>query len=130
MDSEVDVPDFDLVAAALRADAGDVVTFMETLATKLEATLPGLVAITRVKSGFRGPKRVQAIALDSGSDRLELARSGAGLEAVRSRISGGIVLRRERLDTDAWLQALAEVLSEQAQRSQQTRQALARMLDV
>ena len=121
-------PDLDLIAASLRADAGDTHTFLETLAVKLEDALPAGVSVTRRRSGLRGPKTVAAIAVDAGGDRLELERDGLALQARRARRSGGITLRTESLAVDAWLGALAEVLAEQARSSQQTRDALARVL--
>ena len=39
--------DLDLLAASLRADAGDLDAFVEALAAKLEAALPGQVEVER-----------------------------------------------------------------------------------
>jgi hypothetical protein len=76
-----------------------------------------------------GPKLVQRIALDAGDQRLELRTQGAGIETRCARLSGGIVLKSDELGTDAWLQALGQALSVEAQRSQITRQALQRLLN-
>ena len=66
-----------------------------------------------------GPKLVRRIAVDAGGERLELLRSdGDVIETRRSRLSGGIVLKSEPIDTDAWLQALGETLAAEAQRSE------------
>jgi hypothetical protein len=121
--------DFDLIAASLRADASDLNAFIETIATKLESALPGGVRIKRVKQGFRGPKLVSEISVEAGGERLDLRRNGAAVDALRAKISGGIVLRTERIDIDAWLGSLGQILAVEAQRSLQTRQALARLLD-
>ncbi len=121
--------DIDLLAASLRADASDLHAFMEVIATKLEATLPGGVQIRRARQGFRGPKLVTDIAVEVGGDRLELRRNGAAIESLRAKTSGGIVLKTERLGIDEWLGTLAQMLGAEAQRSQQTRQALGRLLD-
>jgi hypothetical protein len=121
--------DIDLIAASLRADTTDVSTFVEALAVKLEEAVPGVVRVERRREGMLGPKLVRRITLDAGGRRLELLRSGAGIEARCSRLSGGIVLKSETVDTDAWLTALGEVLAEQARRSQTTRQALERLLN-
>ena len=50
------------------------------------------------------------------------------IETRRRRMSGGIVLKSEPLDTDTWLPALGQTLAGEAQRSEQTRQALERLL--
>jgi hypothetical protein len=121
--------DIDLLAASLRADSGDLGSFVEALAVKLEEAVPGAVRVQRRRDGMFGPKRVQRIALDAGDQRLELETAGAGIETTCSRLSGGIVLKREQLDTDEWLAALGGALAVQAQRSQTTRQALERLLN-
>jgi hypothetical protein len=121
--------DFDLVASGLRADATDLNTFVEVLAAKLETALPSATQVKRVKQGFRGPKLVSDISVEAGGSRLELHRRGDAVEARRAKTSGGIVLKSEQMDIDDWLGVLTEILQVQAQRSAQTRQALARLLD-
>jgi hypothetical protein len=120
--------DIDLIAAALRADSSDLSAFVEALAVKLEEAVPGGVRVERRRDGMFGAKQVRRIALDAGDQRLELERAGAGIETRCSRLSGGIVLKRESVDTDAWLEALGQALSAEAKRSQITRQALERLL--
>jgi hypothetical protein len=121
--------DLDLLAASLRADSSDLGAFAEGLAAKLEDALPGRVKVARTRRGLRGPKLVRKITVDAGDQRLELLRSdGDAIETRRSRLSGGIVLKSEALATDAWLAALGEALTAEAERSEQTRQALERLL--
>ena len=62
----------------------------------------------RAKSGFRGPKLVSDIVVQTGDERLELHRDGGQVKTSRCRVSGGIVIKNEALDIDAWLQALAQ----------------------
>ena len=121
--------DIDLLAASLRADTSDLGAFVEAMAAKLEQAVPGGVTVDRRRDGMFGAKRVRRIALDAGGQRLELRTDGAMIETTCSRLSGGIVLKREELDTDAWLRALGEALAIQAQSSQTTRQALERLLN-
>jgi hypothetical protein len=128
-DFDNDDLDVDLLAASLRADASDLHAFMEVIATKLETTLPGGVQIERTRQGFRGPKLVTRISVEIGGDRLELRRRGAAIDSLRAKTSGGIVLKTEHLPIDEWLGILAQALGTEAQRSQQTRQALGRLLD-
>jgi hypothetical protein len=120
--------DLDLVAASLRADSSDVSTFVESLAAKLEEAVPGRVRVQRRRDGMFGPKKVRSVAVDLGERRLELLADGGGLEARCSRLSGGIVLRKETVDTDVWLAMLSEGLATEASRSEATRQALERLL--
>ncbi len=121
--------DMDLLAASLRADASDLGAFVESLAAKLEAAIPGGVTVQRSRRGVMGPKLVRSIAVDAGDRRLELVRGdGDAVQTTCCRLSGGIVLKRETLDTEAWLAALGAALAAEAQRSRQTRQALERLL--
>jgi hypothetical protein len=121
--------DIDLLAASLRAGSSDVNAFVESLATKLEEAVPQRVRVERRRSGLFGSKQVRRIALDTGTARLELLRSEGGrIETRCSRLSGGIVLKSEQLDTDAWLGALGEALATEAGQNERTRQALERLL--
>jgi hypothetical protein len=121
--------DIDLVAASLRADSSDVGAFVESLAVKLEEVLPGRVRIDRARRGMFGPKVVRRVAVQTGSERLELLRGeGDSVECRRARLSGGIVIKNEAVDVDAWLAAVGAALADESQRSTQTRQALERLL--
>jgi hypothetical protein len=120
--------DLDLLAASLRADASDLQAFVESLAVKLEEAVPRRVRVQRRRSGLMGRKLVQRISLDVGDRRLELSFDAGALDLSCSRLSGGIVLKRETLAIDAWLTAIGEALSAEAQRSETTRQALERLL--
>jgi hypothetical protein len=121
--------DIDLLAASLRSDASDLNVFVESLAAKLEEAVPDRVQVQRRRDGLLGPKHVRRIALDAGPNRLELLRGeGGAIETRCSRTSGGIVLKNEQVDTEAWLDALGKALAHEAQRSERARQALQRLL--
>jgi glycosyltransferase involved in cell wall biosynthesis len=120
--------DLDLLAASLRADSSDLRAFVEGLAVKLEEALPGGLRVERRRSGAFGPKVVTRIVVDAGDQRLELRARDGSIETLCSRLSGGIVLKSERVDTDAWVAALGEALAREAQRSEKTKQALERLL--
>jgi hypothetical protein len=120
--------DIELVTASLRADASDLGAFVEALAVKLEEALPNGVRVDR-RGGLFGAKKVRQITVDAGDTRLRLDRDGAKVTTSRARLSGGIVLKTERVDTDEWLRELGRELAEQARSSQVTREALERMLE-
>jgi hypothetical protein len=128
MPDEPESVDLDLIAASLRADTSDLDAFVESLAVKLEDAIPKGVRVDRRRSGMRGPKRVRQIAVDLADQRLELRNQGASLQTRRAKLSGGIVLKSEQLDIDAWLEALGVALAADARRSETTRQALERLL--
>jgi hypothetical protein len=120
--------DLDLLAAALRSDLGDIFAFVESLAVRLQDALPSSVTVKRSRQGLRGPKLVTEIAVDAGDRQLLLVRDGANLRTARARTSGGIVLKREALDIEAWLEDLTAAVAAQAQRSERARQALQRLI--
>jgi hypothetical protein len=120
--------DLDLLAASLRADSTDVSTFVESLAAKLEEAVPGRVRVQRRRVGMFGAKKVRTVAVDLDDRRFELLSEGAGVQTRCAKLSGGIVLKNEELQTDAWLATLGEALASEAQRNETTRRALERLL--
>ncbi|HTU87046.1 MAG TPA: hypothetical protein VMF57_15825 [Solirubrobacteraceae bacterium] len=128
MSSDGSAVDLELLAASLRADSGDLNAFVESLAAKLEEAVPGRTKVERRRSGMFGPKSVRRITVDLGDRRLDLRYEGAGVQTQFSKLSGGIVLKNQAVDADAWLAALSEALAGEAKRSETTRKALERLL--
>ena len=75
-----------------------------------------------------GPKAVRSVAVDLGDRRLELRADGGAVQTRCARLSGGIVLKNEAVETDEWLATLSEALAAEARRSETTRKALERLL--
>jgi hypothetical protein len=121
---------FDLAAAGLRADGTDLRISVEVLASKLEQALPGQAQVERHGGGLlgRGEKRVRRVRVQLGSNRYQLSVEGDRVEGFREREVGGISIKREPLDPQAWVSALSEDLREEAQRSAQARESLERLL--
>jgi hypothetical protein len=126
--SEQDV--FDLAAAGLRGDGGDLRVSVEVLASKLEQALPGRARVRRAGGGLlgRGEKRVRALEVELGGNRYELAVQGTGLETSRQRQVGGIAIKREALAPDEWIAALTSDLQAESERSADARAALEGLL--
>lgn len=120
---------FELLASSLRADAGDLKAFTEALATKLEGALPAQTRVERKGGGlFSKEKRVHHITVDLGDYRYELIAEGGRVEPRRCKAVRGIVLKTEQLPLDQWIDDLSRMLTEEAQRSEQARIALQRLL--
>jgi hypothetical protein len=121
---------FDLVAAGLRADGTDLRVSLEVLASKLESSLPGSVEVRRSGGGLlgRGEKHLRGVRVRLGENQYELTIDGTRVEGYRERVSGGISIKREPLDAQAWIGALAGDLQAEAQRSAQARAALEGLL--
>ena len=128
MTSDEPALDLDLLAASLRADSSDLNAFVESLAAKLEEAVPGRVRVERRRSGVFGQKAVRSVSVDLGDRRLELRADGGAVQTRCAKLSGGIVLKNEALETDAWLAMLSDALAAEASRSEATRKALERLL--
>jgi hypothetical protein len=120
--------DLDLLAASLRADSSDLSAFVESMAVKLEEAVPGRVRVDRRRAGMFGPKVVRKLSVDLCDQRLELGVEGGAVQTRCARLSAGIVLKNEELETEAWLATLSEALAAEASRSEATRKALERLL--
>jgi hypothetical protein len=121
---------FDLVAAGLRGSGVDLAISVEVLAAKLEQALPGVARVERRGGGLlgRGEKRVRRVQVELGSCCYELDVDGARIEGFRERQSGGIAIKRESLDPNAWIAALTTDLRAEAERSTQAQAALEELL--
>jgi hypothetical protein len=121
---------FDLAAAGLRADGTDLRISVEVLASKLEQALPGQARVERHGGGLlgRGEKHVRCLQVKLGANRYQLNVEGDRVEGYREREVGGIAIKREPLDPQAWVAALSEDLRTEAERSSQARESLQRLL--
>jgi hypothetical protein len=122
-------PDFDLVAASLRADSADLEVFVEALGTKLSASFPGRVTVER-KGGrlSRGPHPVRLIAVPLGDAVFELRHDAGRVECFRRAVVRGIALRTDELPLGDWIDELSHALVAEASSSEQGRAALAQLL--
>lgn len=121
--------DFDLDAAGLRADGSDLAAQVEVLAAKLLDALPEATSVQRRSRRLLSrDKVVEAIDVRLGDGRYALRVDGGRIEAARAHEVRGVVIRREELGLQAWLDALTGELREAAASSAQARTALERLL--
>ncbi len=121
--------DFDLVAAAIRADARDAATFLEVLAGKLDAALPGAVRTRRAGGLFARQHPVAEIAIDLGDWHFRVeAEPGGSVRGERAHTVRGIALSSERLPLTEWVEALLEALRGHAGQSADAAESLRRLL--
>ncbi|MEO7002873.1 MAG: hypothetical protein ABI068_13720 [Ktedonobacterales bacterium] len=120
---------FELLAASLRADAGDTGAFLNALAVKLAGALPQRVQVERGGGLFSHQHPVRSLSVNLGDWVYLLAQDGiGGLSASRTHAVRGIALKSEPLDLDEWLDDLAAELATLAQHSAQDHAALQRLL--
>jgi hypothetical protein len=121
---------FDLDASALRADGADLSVFVEVLARKLEAALPAETEVRRRSKGLLSREKVvEAIEVSLGDHRYVLLRQRRGVIAERAQEVRGVVIKRQPLELDAWVDALTGQLRELAAGSASARAALERLVD-
>ncbi|MHB1576249.1 MAG: hypothetical protein ACYCX9_07030 [Candidatus Dormibacteria bacterium] len=122
--------DFEQLASSLRADSGDLNTFLEVLATKFEGALPGRARIDYQGGGMlrRKAKAVRRIQVQLGDDHFELLRDGGAVVAKRTKVVRGIALKSEEMSLDGWVSELTRALLKQSEASSADRQALERLL--
>jgi hypothetical protein len=124
-----DGPDFELLAASLRADARDVDAFVEALGAKLEGALPARTRVVRRSARLLSKqKRVKSITVDLGEDRFVLERTAGMVETRHAHTVRGIVLKSETVGLDDWIGALVRAIAQAADTSEHGRLALAQLL--
>jgi hypothetical protein len=120
---------FDLAAASLRADASDARGLAEVLAAKLGEALPDQTTVRRRGGRFRAKdRRLEGLEVQLGEDTFALTLAGERAQTSRARTVRGVVIKRQELPLDVWLEALSEALSAEAQRSESARRSLERLL--
>lgn len=120
---------FDLDAAGLRADGADVSAYVEVLARKLEDALPGETTVRRRGKGFLSREKVvETIEVTLGESRFGLTLRGARVQAHRAQEVRGVVIKREPLELNSWVGALAGELRDQAAGSERARLAFERLV--
>jgi hypothetical protein len=120
---------FDLDAAGLRADRGDLAAGVEVLARKLEDALPRETTVERrAKRLLSRDKVVETIEVRLGVSRYALRAQGGEIEAERAQEVRGVVIKREQLGFDEWVTSLLAELGDAARGSADARTALDRLL--
>jgi hypothetical protein len=124
--------DFDMVAAALRQDAADVATYARVLTVTLADVLPpGSVTVEYERSlsdRLKGrPGRPSRIVVRLGERTLFLAGDPRPVAEIHHEVRG-VVLSRDEVPFDVWVDALARELVAQADASARAAEALRRLV--
>jgi hypothetical protein len=120
---------FDLAASSLRADASDARALAEALAAKLGEALPDQTK-TRRRGGrlLSKHKHLESVEVQLGEETFVLSLLGDKAETIRAKTVRGVVIKRQELALDAWLEALSDALGNEAERSEAARLSLERLL--
>jgi hypothetical protein len=113
----------DVLAAALRMDSQESGDLLEFLAKKLLLSLPQNTTVTR--SGIFGGGSVKEITVRFDDYHYQVTRERHGsLTAKVMKLVRGVVLKTTEIPIDQWTENVAQQLSQLANRSAQTRDAL------
>lgn len=124
--------EFDMVAAALRQDAADVATYARVLTVSLaDALPPGSVTVEYERSlgdRFKGREgHPSRIVVRLGERTLSLTGGHRPVAEVHHEVRG-VVLSRDQVSLDVWVQALARELVAQAEADARAAEALRRLV--
>lgn len=117
----------EVFATLLHRQAGDTGTMLRFMADRLASALPE--AVTILHRGPFGIGRILGIRISLPTAHFELRPGPAGtLAATLGQAVGGVVLRRDPVPLDRWIDDLAAALAELAAESESARYALRSIL--
>jgi hypothetical protein len=116
--------DLEMAAASLRADGADVGVLMKALVKLLADALGSQMQVQRSGGRFKKSDEIRSLRIVMNSDEFSAELDGTVLDCTVGHSSGGIRIRREKVDVDAWLARLLSALKSEAAHSQTVRQAL------
>ncbi|MHB1502469.1 MAG: hypothetical protein ACYCTL_00170 [Acidimicrobiales bacterium] len=120
--------DLNLAAASLRAELSDVHVLLKVLADQLAEAMGDRLDVGRAGGRFRKSDEIRSLRVSLGGDQFDAELSGSGLRCAVSHFSGGIRIRSEEVEMDAWVARLLGALKAEAAHSQAARQALENIL--
>jgi hypothetical protein len=123
----------ELIAASLRADTADLEIYARVLSSNLIDTLPpGSVKLERKRSlsdraaGREG--RVESVDVSLGEQRMTLRLGKHGPVGEVCKEVRGIVLSRQQVAMDVWIEALSTAIAETARSNARAREVLQRFV--
>ena len=120
--------DLEMAVSTLQSNSTDVRIMLKVLAGQLAEVLGDRMQVERAGGRFRKSDEIKSVQIVLGDDTLRAEVEGATVRCSIGHASGGIRIRSERVDMDAWLSRLLGTLHNEASHSEQTRVALERMV--
>jgi hypothetical protein len=116
--------DLTLAAATLRSNTSDVRLLMKALCDELADTLGDRLKIQRGSGRFSRSETISSVQIAMANDSFEATIEGSTVRCTIGHVSGGIRIRSESVDMDAWIVRLLKALQTEAAHSDSARQAL------
>ncbi len=118
--SDPAVGGFDLLAASIRADTGDLRTYLDVVADKLVNALPGAVRVEREGGLFAKEHRVRRVIVQLGARNYQLEWVAGDLVAA---------IGPEVVPLERWTQDLGNQIGERARTDAQARNAMSSLME-
>jgi len=116
--------DLEMAVSALASNSTDVRIMMKLLVEQLAPALGGRLVVERGGGVLRRSDQIKAVQVALGNDVLRAEIEGGTVQCTIGHSSGGIRIRSERVEVDAWLRRLLGALQAEATQSEATRRAL------
>lgn len=116
--------DLDLAISSLNADGSDMQLMLRLLTEKLATVLGDRLQVARAGGLLKRSNAIEKVEVRFGACDLEAKLAGATAEFTIGQVSGGIRIRTERVDAEAWTRRLLQELQAEATHSASARQAL------
>ncbi len=95
---------FDLDAAILRKNEGDMRAFLTALAARLEQALPGRITIERKRDGlFSSSTHVVRIELATDNAAYAISLDRTGVKCTRAKVVRGVTISNAPMAAKAWM---------------------------
>ncbi len=115
--------DLSMAVAQLASNSTDARIMLKLLVAQLTDALGDRIVVERA-GRFRKSDEIKTVRITLGNDTLEAAVEGPSVRCTIGHSSGGIRIRSEQVDMNAWLTRLLSTLQSEAATSEQTRTAL------
>jgi hypothetical protein len=100
----VDIDPFDLDAAILRKNEGDMRSFLTALAARLDQALPGRITIERKRDGlFSSSTHVVRIELATDNAAYAISLDRTGVKTTRAKVVRGVTISNVPIPAKAWI---------------------------
>lgn len=116
--------DLNMAAATLRANSADLRLLLRALSDTLADTLGDRLRVQRGGSRFKKSDVISSVQINMASNQFEAVMEGSDLHCTVGHFSGGIRIRNETVDVNAWIVKLLEALQAEALNSDSARRAL------
>jgi hypothetical protein len=119
-----DAFDLSLAVSSLASNSTDTRIMLKVLVSQLADVLGSRLTVENAGGRFRKSDEIKTVRITLGDDTLQADVDGGSVRCSIGHASGGIRIRSEQVNMDAWLTRLLTTLRDEAAHSEQTRLAL------